>query len=374
MSIDRYHINRFNKNILKFLIVSTFIYVAIFEFSLHKLGETGDYEKIIIDQIEQNLLLGRKFTDLTLEYKIIGAQIIKPEVLILGTSRIMQIRQAFFKSKIIYNAGIDASTSNGLIGMKDFLDAVVDSTNIKHIIIGLDPWLFNPNYPRNKTEGLRYNIKKLLSNFPLLYKSLKKIKYYISIVTNRPGVYQKLIFENQLSLQYLLKDRGFGGYGLNSKMHNSGFRSDGSYQYPPDYQESWMDKSIISYKNSLKNDKYRFSPAKTIHMESVIDLQQLLIFGKDKQINIIGLLPPLSPNFYNSLISMNNRALFLKDFENKVNSIFLNHGFKCYNYSDISKYPELNIFKDDFYDKMHAKANLMEKIISDILSDMKNES
>ena len=92
MSIDRYHINRFNKNILKFLIVSTFIYVAVFEFSLYRLGETGDYEEIIIDQIEQNLLLGRKFTDLTPEYKIIGAQIIKPDICPLPQRRKFIIR------------------------------------------------------------------------------------------------------------------------------------------------------------------------------------------------------------------------------------------------------------------------------------------
>ena len=72
--------------------------------------------------------------------------------------------------------------------------------------------------------------------------------------------------------------------------------------------------------------------------------------------------------------STSTYKFFFKDFEIKINSIFVNYGYKCYDYSDISKYPELKIFRDDFYDKMHAKASLMEKIMSNILGDMENES
>jgi len=170
----------------------------------------------------------------------------------------------------------------------------------------------------------------------------------------------------------MFKERHFRGYGLNSKVHNSGFRFDGSYKYPVDHQEEWLDESIISYKISLKNDNYRFPAAKNIYYDSLYDLQQLLNFAKSEQINVIGLLPPFSPNFYRALTSMEDRVSFIRNFEINVSSTFVKNGFKCYNYSDISKYPELNIFRDDFFDRMHAKPILMNKIISNILSDMNN--
>ena len=215
MATKTYNVNLFVRNILKFLIISTCIYVIVFEFSLYKLGESGKYEKIINKQIKYNVLLGRKLTNETLEYKIMGTQIIKPEILTLGTSRIMQVRQLFFKSQIIYNAAISASISQGIGEMKYFLDTVKDSTNIKHVIIGLDPWLFNPNYPdnqrANQTKSLKSKLKKRLSNFPLLYNGLKQLKSYLSDISAKPIIYRKLIPEYQSSLRYLFKDRQFKG-------------------------------------------------------------------------------------------------------------------------------------------------------------------
>jgi len=200
MSLEVYNIYFFIRKSLKFIIVSTCICVIIFEYSLYRLGESGSYDEIIKNQIKYNMLFGRKLTNQTSKYKITGAQIIKPEVLILGTSRIMQVRQIFFKSQTIYNAGINASTSRGINGMTGFLDAVNDSTNIKHIIIGLDPWLFNPNYPdnypKNKTEILKVKLKNLLANIPLLYSGLKQIKLFFSNVFSRPIIYQKIITDN----------------------------------------------------------------------------------------------------------------------------------------------------------------------------------
>ena len=64
---------------------------------------------------------------------------------------------------------------------------------------------------------------------------------------------------------------------------------------------------------------------------------------------------------------MENRKSFIKDYEIKVCSTLVKNGFKCYNYSDIRKYPRLNKFSSEFYDNMHVKPILMNLIISNIL-------
>ena len=69
---------------------------------MNKLGETGNYYKIIKEQQDHNVIIGRKYSNLGLEYKINGTQIIKPEILILGTSRVMLFKQEMFLPNKIY--------------------------------------------------------------------------------------------------------------------------------------------------------------------------------------------------------------------------------------------------------------------------------
>jgi len=350
------------------MIVSTSIYVIVFEIILYKLGESGSYDKIINEQIKYNVLLGRKLGDVQLEYKIIGTKIIKPEVLILGTSRIMQFKHEFFQPQTMYNAGVAASISRGLKGMKTLLDAVNESTYISYIIIGLDPWIFNPNYPENKTENIIKNkIKNILSSTPYLFSVLRKIKL---IISSRPRAYQQLITKEYSSLHYLFEERRVNGFGLASKMHDSGYRFDGSRQYAANHQANWIDQSVISYMHSLEEDNYRFPPASNIYYNSLTELKQLLDYAKSRKIKVIGFLPPFAPNFYKALTTMDNRAMFMKKYETEVCETFVSSGFKCYNYSDISKYSKLDNISNDFYDYMHPGPILMNEISLSILNDL----
>ena len=102
------------KKSVLFMLVISFLLFFIFEFILYRIGEIVDYEKIIIRQIQSNLLLGQGLTDETLEYKIKGTLITKPDFLVLGTSRILGITKKYFDSYKFYNAGISASVSRGL--------------------------------------------------------------------------------------------------------------------------------------------------------------------------------------------------------------------------------------------------------------------
>ena len=106
----------FKKSVLFMLVISLLLFL-IFEFILYRIGEIGDYEKIIIRQIQNNLLLGRGITNERLEYKIKGTLITKPDFLVLGTSRILGINKNYFDSYKFYNAGVSASVSRGLDGM-----------------------------------------------------------------------------------------------------------------------------------------------------------------------------------------------------------------------------------------------------------------
>jgi hypothetical protein len=350
-----------------FLMFLIFNYILFFEIALFRIGETGNYDHIVNQQIKNKLILGRKISNETLNYKIIGTKVASPDILILGTSRIMGVRQEMFSPYKIYNAGVSASSSRGLLGMKVLLESISESNLPKYIIIGLDPWLFNPKYPENilksgynPNNSLLIDYKNKLRRKNLkLFLSLKKIK---DNLVNRPSLYISLIDQPINWFKYLFKERSFRGFGLNAKILNTGFRYDGSYQYPKGYQINW-DDDYINHVKFLNNNSYRFASADYIGPNSIKELKDVLDIAQKKRIMVIALLTPFSPNLYKALMKDDVRSVFIKEYEKQIPLIFNEYGFICYNLSDIMTNKNFSYYEENFLDGMHPDEMLMEKII-----------
>jgi hypothetical protein len=346
------------KSVLFMLVISFFLFF-IFEFILYRIGEIGDYEKIIIRQIQSNLLLGQGLTDESLEYKIKGTLITKPDFLVLGTSRILGISNKNFDSYTFYNAGISASVSGGLDGMITLIKSLPINSLPKYVFIGLDPWLFNPNYPNNRT-----NIKQKIKSIPLIFNSLKFIKYPFQQLRS----YKSLIKYKHPWVHYVFQDRSYNGYGLNAKVINAGFAPDGSFQKREGYKKTWVDANIIYYKKQLLINNFRFPAASHIHKYSLEKLKSLLSYLKNNNIYAIGFLPPFSPNSYSALTSMDDRSLFYHEYEENVCLAFKSYDYNCFNFTDIQKSVFLEDHHDDFSDFMHPGNELLMKITNHIIS------
>ena len=346
------------KSVLFMLVISLLLFF-IFEFILYRIGEIGDYEKIIIRQIQSNLLHGQGLTDESLEYKIKGTLITKPDFLVLGTSRILGISNKNFDSYKFYNAGISASVSRGLDGMIILIKSIPINSLPKYVFIGLDPWLFNPNYPNNRTS-----IKEKIKLIPFIYDLVKFIRYPFWQLRS----YRSLIKYEHPWAHYLFQDRSYNGYGLNAKVFNSGFGPDGSFQRREGYKKTWVDANVIDYKKRLLNDNYRFPAASHIHKYSLEKLKSLLGYLKNNNIYAIGLLPPFSPNSYSALTSMDDRSLFYHEYEENVCLAFKSYDYNCFNFTDIQKSFFLEDHHDDFSDFMHPGNELLMKITNHIIS------
>ena len=369
MNSRKKHYNFLNKLSI-FVFLSSFLFFVIFEFSFYRLGEIGNYAEIINQQKINDILFGPKLTDkATLDYKIKGTVIIKPDILILGTSRIMQINQKHFSHNKIYNAGVNASGMQGLEGMIKLLNSIPKNDLPKHIIVGLDPWIFNPNYPENSNnKTIRELVKNALKTKPLIFNTVKLIVNSPRDLIRRLSSYSSLINQKTPWIHYLFSSRGFKGFGLNAKMLEIGYRFDGSYKYPNDYGKEWNDQSIENYKIILEKDAYRFVPASQIYNKSIDDLKSILDFAIKNNIYITGLLPPFSPNFYSALTSMSDRSKFYQEYENKICSIFQSYGFQCFNFCDIQNNTIIKKYNNDFYDNMHPGEGLMSEITKQIMS------
>ena len=135
-------------------------------------------------------------------YKFAFLKKIEPEIVLIGSSRALQVREKFFNKKF-YNLGGTATTINSLIKS---IDIAKEIKSINTMIIFLDPWWFNRKY---SSDG--GTIK--FSNFPERYNLdliLRSIKVYLNN-------YSSFMHDNNL--------------GIYAKLLDSGFGRDGSYYY-----------------------------------------------------------------------------------------------------------------------------------------------
>ena len=351
----------FIKKVCSFIFASIFFYVLINEFILFRLGESGSYINIINQQNINKKLLGRKFSNEDLSFKIIGSRLFQADMLVLGTSRVMSLKSNNFTNHSFYNASVNASSSRGLFGMKYLLSQLEDLKLPKFLILGLDPWLFNPNYPENQlkkdSESKIRNFKNYVrKKYPDYFYKFKKMK---DVIFNRTEIYVSLAKSFKSWLALLLKNRSYNGFGLNAKLYNSGYRYDGSYKYPANYNSTWID-DYEAHANNLLTNNYKFAPSTFLDENSILELNDLLDFSRRNNIYVIALLPPLSPNFYKALLANNKRSLFLAKYQTKIPLIINDYGFKCFNFTDVNN--KLKKFKSNFLDSIHADDLLMDEI------------
>lgn len=343
------------KNFILVLLLVTIGFVAVFEIILYRLQETWPYKKVLEYQQTNDALYATRYFNQGLDYKFAGMHQAQPEVLILGTSRILQIRSSYFQDRSFYNAGIVGSVSEGLRGMKKFVSSFDKNYTPEEIIISIDPWLLNPNYPENRT-GLKMKVLNAITENEFtdkMYRTYKFLKYhrmaYIAIVEEKKNI-----------LPFIVAGPAAKRIGLNAVLENTGFDRDGSYHYPKDYVDKEDQiKDIDFLTNWLKKNTYRFAPASTVDKRALERLDQILKVSQDKGIKIKGVIMPLRIDLYEALTAAKTHSVYLKDFRQHTCASFQRHGYECHDFTDPAA---LNLKTDDFIDKLHAKESVMDKV------------
>jgi len=346
---------------------------SFFEYISFRLGESGDVKEIVELQIGTNALFGQRYSNEKIDYKVEGAKRAEPDILILGTSRVLPIGGQSFPANKVYNAGMSASSSQGLEGMAHILESFAEGKYPSYVVMGLDPWIFNPNSlsirDRHKaTSKIKLMVKE---NIGVAWSLLKGIRFLRDELRSRANRYASLMHERNGWLAFLFAERAYQGLGLNAKLLNTGFRADGSFQYPAGFQENWKDPATKDHISSLKTDYIWFAASSSVDSCSIDKLNVLLYFARQKGISVIGLLPPYSPNYDRALKSMPSRSAFYREYQDKVCASFLERGFKCYNFTDISQFPELRGYGDSFDDSMHPKTGLVRGMMEIIRKENK---
>ena len=339
--------------------------VSVFEFVFLRLGETLPYEDVVRrQQLNEELYYSPRYFNVGDIYKIYGVQSSKPEIIALGTSRIMPMEQKHIAGAKFYNAGVDASTSREIAGMLKILKSLDREAMPGGIVLGIDSWLFNPNYPANRQDW-KSRMKSSLERIPVLAGFYAAYQF----VAQRTKSYDMFIADKGSWFEYLFPAPQETGIGLNARMAQGGFRSDGSFHYPDSHKADNV-REISEWRQWLARDQYRFTAAADIDPNALNNFKGLLEVYRTKNIKVVGVLLPFRGDFYSALTSVQPQAGFFEKFRKTIPSAMNAFGYPCYDFSS----PEaMDLTTEDFWDNLHLKQTPFGKIMKRILVEFHDE-
>lgn len=348
---------RFLKRIL-FLIPLPLLIIAInyFEDPANLFNEK--YELGIADYLVQgnNVTNVLNYNERLLQKLFIEKMSNCPTVIVLGSSRAMQINSKYFKKSNFINNGVSGTSLEDYLAIYYLYEK--KGCKIQKVILGLDPWLLNDNNDQSRWKDLgnEYSIfiKKLLKNSVEITLELKLYQYkkFISLIS--PSYFKT-------SLRYLIKgiDRK---YIPTKEMVNESFTkiSDGSIYYDILYRNASRD--------AVEDEARRTIAANTIYsLDNFTHLSKhygaifsnFVEYLQKQNIVVEFFLCPYNPIVYEYFKNNSYYHIVLKT-ENYFMDYAISHKIKVFGSYDPAKY---NFDSSNFFDFMHCNEKAIEKIL-----------
>jgi hypothetical protein len=317
---------------------SLILLTAAFEALAWQIGETWSMSSIAKWQSEGPNRAwrggdGRSY----LRYKLARALLIKPDVLVLGSSRANTFHGDLLRPYKFYNAGLTTWT---LEQDQRFLELLTASGyKPKVIIINFDYWMFANGY--NGKWADRFYEKP--------NTHIEDLKLVIDHLWTTPQILSDLPYTWQFKGIYAVLNRG-----------DQSFHADGSLTSQP-----------------VSNDPRRLEAAgkrvgaAEVEAGDVMDSQQiesfqrLMAFARQKQIAIIGIQVPYYRDLLEDLYT-NQRSGIWREFESpERHKFFEESGIIFFDFPNIPRYSEPQYFVDP----LHPDTRVLEYIMSQVIAD-----
>ncbi len=268
-------------------------------------------------------LYGPAYSDFNTSIKLNWVLTHHPYIIALGTSRVMQFRSYFFKNHVeFYNAG---GCINWIKDYRYFIDSIPKNDNPRVIIVGLDQYFFNSNFEHFLDS---FN-QKSVSNNPLLAAKIFKNNYFKPIIDLSKKKFSLMNLFNHQNDTLLI--------GLNAITNKCGFRNDGSYSYGAiNYTNQKSDDYLFTDTlKRIKNGNRRFQYGTEVSSKSISEIEYFLSECRDRNIHVIGFLPPFSGFIYHKLLSMHQKYAYIFNIYPSLKKIFDKYNYHIFDYTDI---------------------------------------
>ncbi|MBQ3799689.1 MAG: hypothetical protein II837_05270 [Treponema sp.] len=330
----------FLKNISLFLL-PLWIALLFLVWIFFQARQTGEFDTVEHNsEIQRNnhgCLMGMGYNESTAYYKLLNADYYKAPVISLGTSRVMQFKKDFFLTDF-YNCG--GAVAGNYNEYKNFLENLAYTPET--VIIGLDSWVFNDAWNRQVANW--HGFKKIET----VPRSILSISISIA--------------KDWISKKWSARDlnRYPGNRGFNGRIKDEGFMYDGSYYYDYIYRDP-TSSSDYQFANTLwriQNNTSRFEWGEHIDGDTLVQLENLLSYCKEKNITVIAFLPPFAPTVYDAMEKSGNYQ-YLTEIVPACKKVFNSYGFEFFDFIDGAFLGS----DDDFIDGFHGSEIVYARII-----------
>jgi len=316
-NFKRINMKNYLKNFLIFTLIFSLPFILIILFFTY-LKEYVSFEKIINAQSiakhknNENILYGPGISETAFSLKSKLIDIANNDLYIIGSSRVLQIRQNFF----LYSGANMGGAIRDVKELDHFISLAIKK-DPKIIIMGIDFWWFNKSYndnnlinPNNKTTKIRKNPEwSDLWVFGNYFKNFNP-------VTNM--FIQKTYKNNYGVLGYFGEGYDLFGSYYNGLILNGLVKSN--------------DMNFRSTLNKVKNGKEHFKFGNDFDNIAMNIFEKSLQKIKDKKIKFVLILPSIAPIIYkNILLNENKNFSYIKKFKKHLTE--LGYDLNDYTYS-----------------------------------------
>ena len=293
----------------------------------------------------------------------------KNDVIVLGSSRALQVRSASFpKEAGFFNHGISGGTIEDYMAIFEMY--LQKDMKPELVVLGLDPWLLNKNNGQGRwmsigdyCEGFtsRIDLGERSSRSIFLFKpsSLFRIKKYLQIFS---------LSYFQSSARYLLeqimdreeKGKYYSTDAINLDVNVKLF--DGSYSYNREYRDVSISKALEYAREYTGRETipiYSLGEFYELDHESMVRFEKFLDYLLDSDIKVVFFLSPYHPHVYDYL-SGSHKYKSALEAEQYFRETALEKNIPVIGSYDPGA---CGLDNSDFYDAMHPKREAVDRLI-----------
>ncbi len=233
------------------------------------LKNNGDFVSVdrVVDlqlETDEKKIFSSSLFQLNRPYKINLYQKVKPDIIVLGSSRTYMMNHSFF-SKSFLNLGF----GNSLIDMESFVEEILSIHKPELVIWGLNFWWFSD-------EGKSVNQSRNYSHDLSIHSLFK------------PTIW---LLKNKISFSYYVKCLDFfhnpeknKAWGVMANMKHFGRLKDGSSYRK---NKNYYPRNWASTKNNVPKKQNRFSAQEKINMKKWHFFERILNAFEDANVEVV---------------------------------------------------------------------------------------
>lgn len=287
----------------------------------------------------------------------------KPERIIIGSSRIMELNNVTTNIGNYINCSVSGASIEDYLALYD----LVEKKGLKpdHIVFGLDPWLLNGNNNLIRWKSISSDYFDMLEKIGLQDYAGSNSRI-IAKVQNMSNKYSEALSFSyfQRSLFSIRSKNDDYLPTANSENENITKRFDGSLDYGKNYK-SRTDKNIedeaLEYIN--QNPVYGLGDYKEISAKKIMIFEHMLQYLIKKNIKISFFLSPYHPLVWDYFTHNQNK--YENVFKSEIVFFKLAEKYKATLIGSFNP-KKYNLSNSDFYDGMHCNTKTISSIFRNI--------